>query len=755
MADTETIKLILEAQDKMSKTLDEVTIKINGMKQGVDKASKSAIDLGGVFAKYLSVAAIGAGFAFIIKESADSEKAINSLKSSVVIAGGDWNKLNKTLLDYAATLQETTTFSDEQAMDVMQRLVTITGDSEKAWKQTALVLDIASTGLMSTEGAAKAVAMALEGNVQALGRVIPELKGTDAAFLKNATSAQKAEYAINLLNEKFGGRAVADLNTTAGKFKQLQNNISELAETVGGDLTPAINTLVDWLNNLTKAMKPVLQGWKILWEDVGKAVGGGATATGEYARVLEVANKAVKAGTMTQEEYNKIVDESRGIFFNKKKEEINGQIEITNKTKSELQKQLDNQKVTADTKKKVVEEFNTKYKAMIEKQTEDDLIALQSQKNNYIKNGADKLDVDKWYNAEKERINKETQDKIDKKTLETSKLMADAFMSAATDTQVAWEKLAKDITNTLVTDAFKPMAEGLNNMLGQFGSIGTVLAGGIGGVIGGVVGGFLNTLFGQSKSTAQMVKETFDWLANRTNEAISKIGQKKTAAEKKLELLDIMKFGAEGRYQGEAAQLIGVQNLTEQQATVKLLQELLAVQQEQKGMLNKSEAQVAQEMADFQKSLAEQKNILESARSKPGQKGFAERSKSSAMITYLEKEIEARKQYLARDPLERMDILKEIVDTQNKLAEAQGVEIPKYASGGIVTKPTLGLIGEKEPEMIIPLSKMNGMGQSVNVTFQTLMVDSLTVEKAAKIIDREINKLKKTDSSLLFNKNAR
>lgn len=43
--------------------------------------------------------------------------------------------------------------------------------------------------------------------------------------------------------------------------------------------------------------------------------------------------------------------------------------------------------------------------------------------------------------------------------------------------------------------------------------------------------------------------------------------------------------------------------------------------------------------------------------------------------------------------------------------------IPKFASGGIVTGPTLGLIGEAGPEAVIPLSKMGSMnGTNINIT---------------------------------------
>ena len=41
---------------------------------------------------------------------------------------------------------------------------------------------------------------------------------------------------------------------------------------------------------------------------------------------------------------------------------------------------------------------------------------------------------------------------------------------------------------------------------------------------------------------------------------------------------------------------------------------------------------------------------------------------------------------------------------------------PKMAAGGIVTRATTALIGEAGPEAVIPLSKMGGMGTTVNIT---------------------------------------
>jgi SLT domain-containing protein len=37
------------------------------------------------------------------------------------------------------------------------------------------------------------------------------------------------------------------------------------------------------------------------------------------------------------------------------------------------------------------------------------------------------------------------------------------------------------------------------------------------------------------------------------------------------------------------------------------------------------------------------------------------------------------------------------------------------ATGGIVTSPTMALIGEAGPEAVIPLNKANGMGMNITV----------------------------------------
>jgi hypothetical protein len=60
-------------------------------------------------------------------------------------------------------------------------------------------------------------------------------------------------------------------------------------------------------------------------------------------------------------------------------------------------------------------------------------------------------------------------------------------------------------------------------------------------------------------------------------------------------------------------------------------------------------------------------------------------------------------------------------------------DIHELARGGIVTGPTLALIGERGPEAVIPLSRMTGGGGTtivVNVTTTGLGADNPAIQSA-------------------------
>ena len=61
--------------------------------------------------------------------------------------------------------------------------------------------------------------------------------------------------------------------------------------------------------------------------------------------------------------------------------------------------------------------------------------------------------------------------------------------------------------------------------------------------------------------------------------------------------------------------------------------------------------------------------------------------------------------------------LRKLVELKDAIGsfDIGGINIPGFADGGIVTRPTLAMVGENGPEAIIPLSQMGGMGGGVTV----------------------------------------
>ena len=64
--------------------------------------------------------------------------------------------------------------------------------------------------------------------------------------------------------------------------------------------------------------------------------------------------------------------------------------------------------------------------------------------------------------------------------------------------------------------------------------------------------------------------------------------------------------------------------------------------------------------------------------------------------------------------------------------------IPRLAAGGIVTDPTLALIGEAGPEAVIPLNRLGRTGGGVNVNYYGPVTIEATDRADAERASRDI-----------------
>ena len=71
---------------------------------------------------------------------------------------------------------------------------------------------------------------------------------------------------------------------------------------------------------------------------------------------------------------------------------------------------------------------------------------------------------------------------------------------------------------------------------------------------------------------------------------------------------------------------------------------------------------------------------------------------------------------------------------------SEGVQgFPAMAHGGIVTRPTLALVGESGPEAVVPLSRGGGIGTTVNI-----VINALDPRSAADAVVQALTQLERT-----------
>lgn len=82
------------------------------------------------------------------------------------------------------------------------------------------------------------------------------------------------------------------------------------------------------------------------------------------------------------------------------------------------------------------------------------------------------------------------------------------------------------------------------------------------------------------------------------------------------------------------------------------------------------------------------------------------------------------------------------VYVSNKMAEISGrIAIPAMADGGIVTGPTLALIGEAGPEAVVPLNQMRNTGGGITVNVNGGLATSAEIGRAVVDAIRQFNQV--------------
>lgn len=193
------------------------------VERGIETLKSAALGLGVAF----GLNELRQGMAAIIRDTAEEERGLQRMAvamRNVGASGRDIQRIN----DYIGELQDTTQFADDAIVAAFTRMTQMTGDVSGSLSELNDAMDVAAATGMDLSEAGRVVAMAMTGQLRAIGQLLPSLK----TYLENLEGvedpATRAKLAIEALRNAFGGSAKEDIDTMSGAVDAFKNSISEL-----------------------------------------------------------------------------------------------------------------------------------------------------------------------------------------------------------------------------------------------------------------------------------------------------------------------------------------------------------------------------------------------------------------------------------------------------------------------------------------------------------------------------------------------
>ena len=226
----------------------------NAMAAGIASAYKSlqgfgrsAVNIAKWFTRGFMVAgAAVAGFvAKAVSSYAVQEKAERALASSIAAYGENAAAALPKLKAVAAAIQDETAVGDEATLQTMARLKMLGVETAALGDAARATIALKSVG-MEEAAAAKAVAMAMQGQYTMLNRYVPALRA--------ATSDTERAAIVNDLFSRGYQQQKDLLNTTSGAWANLKGRIGDAWEAIGETINQNA-ALSGWLTTAADKVK--------------------------------------------------------------------------------------------------------------------------------------------------------------------------------------------------------------------------------------------------------------------------------------------------------------------------------------------------------------------------------------------------------------------------------------------------------------------------------------------------------------------
>lgn len=222
---------------------------MNKVKASMTAHQKTFTAIGGTMTAIGGV--MTAFFGKAISEAVKSEAAQARLHQALSNVAGAAKGGADMLIEYAGALQQTTGIEDEAIESAMSLLATFGLNEKQIAALIPRVLDMATAHAKAT-----GEQIDLSGATMALGRAVTghmDLLGRQGVVLSEQTKKTgDLNLMIKDLDKSFGGAAAAAGQTFAGQMRILKVNIGETMEQIGGRLLPVLLPLVTKLGDVVK-----------------------------------------------------------------------------------------------------------------------------------------------------------------------------------------------------------------------------------------------------------------------------------------------------------------------------------------------------------------------------------------------------------------------------------------------------------------------------------------------------------------------
>ena len=225
--------------------------------RGIDKAKREFQQLEGIGQKTgfllkkafvpatAALAALAAAATSAVQAALEDQAAQVKLEGQLKRATKATDAQVKAVNDLIDSQAKLTGIADDQLRPAMTTLATATGSVEASTKLLTLAMDISTATGKPLEQVAAALGRAYNGQYTALGKLDPSLRDV-------VKSGGDADEVFGRLNDKFGGAAQENAETTAGKFEVFKVRMDELKESIGAGLIPIVEELLPWLDKMAR-----------------------------------------------------------------------------------------------------------------------------------------------------------------------------------------------------------------------------------------------------------------------------------------------------------------------------------------------------------------------------------------------------------------------------------------------------------------------------------------------------------------------